>query len=301
MARPQQGFSLIEVLMVLFIFLIVSGAVFQLLNTAQIRYKAEREFTESFQGARLAVDLMVRDIHNSGYPPAYSFAGNFGSPPTPVAYPPGIWSDPLLAPADLQRRFAIGILGVDAAGQPSTTCFVDTANMAASTCAVPSPFRLVLETDIDPENPNVDPLTGLRPQVEWVYYDLRPPVAGVPTSTLFRTVRPKQQAVSPIANPSNVPFVEQVCQNPIVAVGGALPLPAAAAPANCGGNNVPVFTYECDSAMLIPGTQRCLAEHIRNVYINLRVQSLRPDIQTLGMRQITVRGMASRQYANRSN
>jgi hypothetical protein len=156
----------------------------------------------------------------------------------------------------------------------------------------------VLELDIDPENPNPDPTTGLVPQVEWVYYDVRPPVAPDVTSTLFRTMSPKILGASPIANPWNVPFVEEICQDPNVPLGGALPAPALNAPANCGGNNVAVFTYECDPNMIItPGV--CLAEHIKNVYINLRVQSTRPDIQTQQMRQITVRGAGSRQYPSR--
>ena len=308
MRKRQRGFSLIEVMMVLAIFLIISAAVFELLNASQIRYTAERDFLESFQGARLAVDLMVRDIHNAGYPPPYTFAGNLGAPPTPATYPvplvgpncpPSLtWTDPSCAPAVLQTRFATGILGLDAAGNVSTTCVVNTTNPGLSTCAVPNPWRLVLELDIDPENPIPDPITLLVPQVEWVYYDLRAPVAPETTSTLFRTVSPKRLGVSPIANPWNVPFVEEICQNPNVVVGGALPVPALNAPANCGGNNVAVFTYECDPRMITaPGV--CRAEHIKNVYINLRVQSTRPDIQTRQMRQITVRGAASRQYPSR--
>jgi len=205
MRKRQRGFSLIEVMMVLAIFLIISAAVFELLNASQIRYTAERDFLESFQGARLAVDLMVRDIHNAGYPPPYTFAGNLGAPPTPATYPvplvgpncpPSLtWTDPSCAPAVLQTRFATGILGLDAAGNVSTTCVVNTTNPGLSTCAVPNPWRLVLELDIDPENPIPDPITLLVPQVEWVYYDLRAPVAPETTSTLFRTVSPKRLGV----------------------------------------------------------------------------------------------------------
>ncbi|MGH9862810.1 MAG: prepilin-type N-terminal cleavage/methylation domain-containing protein, partial [Candidatus Acidiferrales bacterium] len=41
MKKRQQGFSLLEVMLVLGIFLVVSGAVFELLNVAQLRYRAE--------------------------------------------------------------------------------------------------------------------------------------------------------------------------------------------------------------------------------------------------------------------
>jgi prepilin-type N-terminal cleavage/methylation domain-containing protein len=280
MKNRQRGFSLIEVMMVLSIFLIVSAAIYGLLNTAQIRYRAEREFLESFQGARLGVELIVRDIHNAGYPPPHTFPGNLGSPPTPGgAYPAGTWRDPLAAPAALQDRFALGIVGISA-GNISTNCLVNTANMAASTCDTPDEWDLILETDVDPENPTQ--------AVEWVRYDL-PSRGGADTSTLFRTVNPKNivGGASPLDNASNVPFVENITQDRDAAV-------AAANPA--------VFTYECDPLMADPVNPAiCRAEHIKNVYVTLRVRSLRPDIQTQQFRVITIRGAGARQYPSRPN
>lgn len=277
MNNRQQGFSLIEIMMVLGIFLIVSGAVFELLNTAQIRYRAEREFLESFQGARLGVELIVRDIHNAGYPPPHTFPGNLGSPPTPGgAYPAGTWRDPLDAPDDLQDSFAIGILGIDNGGDIDTDCLVNTTNMAASTCDIPNEWDLIIETDIDPENPTQ--------AVEWVRYDVQ---RMGDTSTMFRTVNPKNivGGEDPVDNPSNVPFVEEIVQDPTAAVSAANPA---------------VFTYECDPLMADPVNPAvCRAEHLKNVYITLRVRSLRPDIQTQQFRVITIRGAGARQYPSR--
>jgi prepilin-type N-terminal cleavage/methylation domain-containing protein len=271
----ERGFSLIELMMVLAIFLVISGAVFELLNAAQIRYRAEQEFLESFTGARLGVEMMVRDIHNAGYPTPYTYAGNYGQPPTPLTYPAGTWEDPLAAPAQVQRRFAIGILGITAGGAMSTTC---TVNGGLTPCAIPSPWDLVLELDVDPEN------SGALPTIEWVRYNLTRP-GGETTSTLFRTVNTKDLASGPTLNPSNVPFVEEVVQNPNLAV---------------AANNPALFTYECDPSMVLVGTTNvCTAEHVKNVYIALQVQSVRPDIQTQQLRQITVRGMSSRQYPSR--
>lgn len=275
MGDRQQGFSLLELMLVLVIFLVVTGAVFTLLDTAQTRYRAEQQFLESFQGARLGVELMVRDIHNAGYPPPYTFAGNLAKPPTPPAYPAGTWTVPTLAAADLQRRFAVGIVGIDASGV-NPNC---TVNGGANPCTIPNAWDLMLELDIDPENPNPDPVTGLNPQVEWVRYNLLR-AAGAPTSILFRTVTPKVPGTNPAAAQDNVPFVENVVQDPT---------PGAPAP------GPPLFTYECDpNQILVPGTQICLAEHVKNVYISLRVQSTRRDIQTGQFRQITVQGAASR-------
>ena len=282
MRKRQQGFSLLELMLVLGIFLVVSGAVFELLNVAQLRYRAEQEFLESFQGARLGVDLMVRDIHNAGYPPPNTFPGNFGKPPTPAAYPAGTWTNPLLAPAGVQNRFAIGILGVGGGGVMSTTC---TVNGGGNLCRIPNAWDLILEEDIDPENNNP------APQIEWVRYSMdgagnnapaRP--AGAVTSTLHRTIRNKAAGGDPTLNPSVVPFVESIVQNATQAVNV--------------NTNPAVFIYECDPLMLVaPGV--CTAENIKNVYVTLRVQSTRRDLTTQQFRQITVRGLASRNYPSR--
>jgi len=271
----QQGFSLLELMLVMVIFLIVTGAVFGLLNSAQTRYRAEQQFLESFQGARLGVELMVRDIHNAGYPPPYTFAGNLPMPPTPATYPPGTWTVPALAPVALQPRFAVGILGVDAGGV-NPNC---TVNGGATPCTIPNAWDLILELDTDPENPNPDPITGRTPQVEWVRYNLLR-TAGAATSTLFRTVRPKIPGTNPAAAQDTIPFVENVVQTPGLAL---------------GATNPPLFTYECEpNRVVVAGTQICLAEHVRNVYVSLRVQSTRPDVATGRFRQITVQGAARR-------
>lgn len=275
MRERENGFSLIELMMVLTIFLIVSGAVFGLLNAAQVRYRAEQDFLQSFQGGRLGVDLMVRDVHNAGYPPASTYAV------VPL--------DPMLAPPGVERLFAIGVAGVDGGGNVTTNCTVNGAGGGLPQCVVPNDWDLVVELDLDPENFNaagVAPATGVGPWVEWVRYDLRR-AGGETTSTLYRTVIPKSAGGNPTsaALQSQVPFVEQILQNP------NLPVSAT---------NFAPFIYECAPTFIIPGTVNvCRAEHILNVYIALQVQSSRPEIGTGRMRQITIRGMASRQYANR--
>ena len=72
--REQAGFSVIELLVVVAVFTVVTGAVFLLLDTAQQRYKMESEFLDTFQGARLAMDQIARDIHMAGFPPGNSFS-----------------------------------------------------------------------------------------------------------------------------------------------------------------------------------------------------------------------------------
>jgi len=71
--KHQRGFTLIEMLAALGIFLLVTGAAFTLLTSSQQRYQTESQVLNSFQEARLALDQMVRDINDAGFPPP-SFA-----------------------------------------------------------------------------------------------------------------------------------------------------------------------------------------------------------------------------------
>lgn len=287
--RPRQaGFSLVEIMVVLVIFMIVTGAVFGLLNVAQVRYRAEKQFLDSFQGARIGVDLMVRDIHNAGYPPPYTYPGNFPklpAGPTPALIPdPVPWNAPTEAAATLQERFALGIVGLRA-GAVDIGC---TVNGGASPCDFPNAFDLILELDVDPETGN----PALGPDIEWVRYqlcwvqpdgtcdpDTKP--AGGETTVIVRGVETKDAVSDPsVVVLSNIPFVENIVQDPTLNVGALLP---------DGTRNTAVFTYVCPA-----GAVSCTVEEVENVIINLRVRSVDPDLQTRQAREITLRGLARR-------
>jgi prepilin-type N-terminal cleavage/methylation domain-containing protein len=70
----QAGFSLIELMLSMSLFIIISGAAFSLLNMAQKQFQTEGQVLTSFQEGRLALDLIVRDINDSGYPAANQFS-----------------------------------------------------------------------------------------------------------------------------------------------------------------------------------------------------------------------------------
>jgi prepilin-type N-terminal cleavage/methylation domain-containing protein len=55
----QEGFSLIELLVALGIFLIVTGAAFTLLGGSQQRYRTESQVLSAFQEARLGLDQIA--------------------------------------------------------------------------------------------------------------------------------------------------------------------------------------------------------------------------------------------------
>jgi prepilin-type N-terminal cleavage/methylation domain-containing protein len=114
----QRGFTLIELLTALGIFLLVCGAAFTLLASSQQRYRTESQVLTSFQEARLALDEIVRDVNDSGFPPpTYSDGVSTHFASTPFAWSPG--------PAP---------------------CLI------GSTCTTPADFDLIIET-----NPNRQP------------------------------------------------------------------------------------------------------------------------------------------------
>jgi hypothetical protein len=79
---------------------------------------------------------------------------------------------------------------------------------------------------------------------------------------------------------SNVPFVENIVQDPTVPVGNLLP---------DGTRNQAVFNYLCRG-----GAVSCTVEEIESIIIIVRVRSADPDLQTRQAREITLRGLAQR-------
>jgi Tfp pilus assembly protein PilW len=113
--RREAGFTLMELLISLGIFIFISGAAFGLLNSAQKRYVTDGQILSSFQEGRLALDQIVRDVNDSGYPPLnefYSGVSSVNYAVTPVAWAPG---------------------------------YLTSTNCAIGTCTTPGNFDLILE------------------------------------------------------------------------------------------------------------------------------------------------------------
>src|SRR5882724_13235508 len=130
---PEFGFTLIELLTALGIFLLVCGAAFTLLATSQQRSQTESQVLNSFQEARLALDQMVRDVNDAGYPPP-----NFLIPGSPwnTTSTPFAWSP----------------------GYPATTCTIGVS------CISPGDLDIIVETNPNPQDPTS--------QVMWIRYKL---------------------------------------------------------------------------------------------------------------------------------
>jgi prepilin-type N-terminal cleavage/methylation domain-containing protein len=176
----QEGFSLIELLVALGIFLVVTGAAFTLLGSSQQRYRTESQVLNSFQEARLGLDQIVRDVNDAGFPPPTYFNANF---PNLSASSPIAWSP----------------------NYPGAACQIGTAG--GGTCNTPGDFDLIVETNPNPQDPNS--------QVQWIRYQLQlPPQVQVPT--LMRGVALKVPGDDPATDTlaNLVPFVQNVVNSP---------------------------------------------------------------------------------------
>jgi type II secretory pathway pseudopilin PulG len=91
----QAGFSLLELMLSMSLFIIISGAALSLLNMAQKRFQTEGQVLTSFQEGRLALDMIVRDVNDSAYPAANQVAA--ATPVTGYAVTPVAWS-PIVNP-----------------------------------------------------------------------------------------------------------------------------------------------------------------------------------------------------------
>lgn len=76
----QRGFSLVEMIIVVAILLVVTAIVFGNVNSVRRRAQVQKGGVESLQDARGSMDLMIRDLHNAGFPNGkmYSPAGLAG-------------------------------------------------------------------------------------------------------------------------------------------------------------------------------------------------------------------------------
>ncbi len=275
----QVGFTLIELLTALGIFLIICGAAFTLLSSSQQRFKTESQVLNSFQEARLAMDQIVRDVNDSGFPPPAFNGGNA----TQFATAPFAWSA--------------------GAGYPGAPCTIGTAG--GGTCATATPndtspgdFDLIIET-----NPNIQDAGS---QVQWIRYQL----VG---TTLMRGVANKVGVGDPDADTSAagvlVPLVQNVVNN---VCPPQIPTCQAAYPGLFpGGVPVPIFTYLCDNPPVpqfpLPPTISCISAaagasnapaNIREVTITLIVAAPLPDATTGMPRLVQLTGRGRRMNPN---
>jgi prepilin-type N-terminal cleavage/methylation domain-containing protein len=220
----NQGFSLIEMLVSVAIFTVVMAAVFGLMISSQQRYQAETDRLDTFQGARQAMDLIVRDVHIAGYPPVNAFSPAVAAAsPQLVALPFG-WSP----------------------NYPATPC---TVGVNCSATGGPAPFDLIVETDVDPLAAN-----GL----EWVRYRLNGTTLERGMATKTAGADPANTTL-----PTMVPYVENVMNNTTAAemtflrgfyptlFPGNTPVPIFTYQFDAGGINTPLTIRSVNITLIV--------------------------------------------------
>jgi prepilin-type N-terminal cleavage/methylation domain-containing protein len=107
----QEGFSLLEMMVVLLIMGIVSAGLFSAVDTAQQRAFSEQVKLDNFQEARDFVDQFFRDINQIGYPNSRMVDT------TSVSWSPALttqitytWASPYVN----DNRLAVGLVKIDA-------------------------------------------------------------------------------------------------------------------------------------------------------------------------------------------
>jgi prepilin-type N-terminal cleavage/methylation domain-containing protein len=272
MKGRASGFTLLEMMVSMGIFLLICASAFTLLGTTQQSYQAESQVLNSFEEAQLGLDQIVRDVNDAGYPPPnqfenYQFGSTTNSPdPRMVADTAVAWS-PNLYPG------------------PPMPCYL---GGGGPPCNTPGPDGIFLESNPNPQDPTR--------QVEYIRYKMDPN-----SNTLLRGTFLKVAGQDPYqAHPDNtlVPFVQNVMNQ-------ASPAQIAAINAQYpnmfpGGAQVPIFSYLFDtpSGPLPASDPRCFglntAGNIRSVIVTLIVQTPTPDPRTGRLRVVELTGRGSR-------
>ncbi|HEV2221944.1 MAG TPA: prepilin-type N-terminal cleavage/methylation domain-containing protein [Candidatus Acidoferrales bacterium] len=266
----QKGFTLIEIMVAMAVFLVICGAMFGLMNMSQKRYQTESQVLDSFQQARLGLDEVVRDASDAGYPPPNNFSANtcgavatcFSVVNSPIAWRPGYVA---------QNPCQIGTAG-------------------GGTCVTPGDFDVIFE-----ENPD-------NTTVKWIRYQL----VG---TTLFRGWVKKSSGASAL-NQTNqpgvmFPYITNVMNN---ASAAQIAQYRASYPAMFpGGNPQPIFQYYCPNPAAPPALILCQnafgnitvngislpansPSNVVDVEVTLIVRATRRDAQTGAPRLVELNG-----------
>src|SRR5216117_3379451 len=95
--RWQRGFSLFEFSVIILLLLIMTAAIFELIDMSVSRSAAEQTKLDMFQESREFMDQMSRDLHQAGYPSTQNVT-------------PGLLT---ASPTANDSRTAVGLVKVD--------------------------------------------------------------------------------------------------------------------------------------------------------------------------------------------
>jgi len=253
-SRNARGFTLIELMMAMAIFLIICGVMFELLQLSQQRYASENQLSASFQEARLAMDQIVRDVNVAGYPSLSLYSA---------------------VPTDAST-YAAGPIAWSPNYYPSAGCAIGTAG--GGTCTTPGDFDLIVETRL-----------GSDANVSWVRYYLKSDNilyrAVAPKTTGGDPVMATSSAG--VA----VPFLANVMNN---ATGQLSAITATYPSMFPGGVPQPIFQYTCSTPVRptpcpLAGVYN-LPQNISDVDVTLIVATPQRDMQTQMLKLVELNG-----------
>jgi prepilin-type N-terminal cleavage/methylation domain-containing protein len=258
----QSGFTLIELMVSVAIFLLICGAIFELMGTTQNRFKTESQVLNAFEEARLGLDQIVRDVNDAGYPPQNHFSGT--PPVTAFAASPIAWS-PNYAPA--------------------TPCLIGTAG--GGTCISPGDFDLIVEGNVD------------GTVVEWIRYQLPPGSTTLLRGVVTPKGGAGTDPVTATAG-AMLPYVLNVMNNaPPAQIAQFQAAYPAMFP---GGNPQPLFQFTCDTptgpvpCQIAAGSNS--PANVRDVDITLIVMTPNTDAQTNQLHLVELSGRGHRVNPN---
>ena len=255
MPQPERGFTIMELMIATAIFLVITAAMFGLLQLSQQKYSSETQLSGAFQETRLAIDQIVRDFNVSGYP-SQSIFSSLPADSSKYALSPVAWSP----------NYAV------------SPCVVGTAG--GGTCNTPGDFDLIVETDAG---------NG----VSWIRYQLIgttlfrsvvPKTAGADPATA--TSDPAVM-VPFLTNVMNSPSAAQLAQ--ITATYPAMYPGGTAQPIFKYNCDTPAGPQPCP----IAGIYR-VPSRIRDVDITLIVMTRQPDVQTQLLKLVELAGRGHR-------
>jgi prepilin-type N-terminal cleavage/methylation domain-containing protein len=258
-ANRTKGFTLIEMMVSMGIFVLICGSAFTLLGVAQQRYQSDTQVLNSFQEARLGLDQIVRDVADSGYPPPNQFEAPLPNSSSyavsPVAWSPGYLNFPATPACSMSGG-----------------------------CSTPNSNEMIIET-------NPAPQTGIG--VQYIRYTL---VKNVLYRSMVAKGGQDPTGFGSNTWSAAVPFVQNVMNSAtpaqIAQINASYPNMFP------GGNPVPIFQYTCDTPTgptncAVAGTAG-IPTNIRSVTITLIVQTPTPDLQSGQVRIVELTGRGSR-------
>jgi len=252
--KKQSGFTLLEMLVSVLVFILISGTIFQLLSMTQKRGQTDSQVRDTFQEARLGLDQIVRDVSDAGYPPANHFStlpAVSGYAQSPIAWSPNY---------------------------PATPCTI------GGTCTTPGPYDIIFEEDYD--GSGVVKWVRYQLQGTTLWRGVTPKVAGVDPDAATSAAGVMYPYVQNVMNNASAAQITQIQATYPAMFPGGNPVPifkytldAATGVAGCvAAASSPCNVRDVQVTLIVQTPQRDMQNQVlRLVELNGRGHRLNPN------------------------